>query len=149
MGNNKKFVKARYVLTCDYASISEGGKLSVIGIFDLVGAKNFPMNHAEMFIVAQLKGESGTEHDIKVSIKDPQGVEILPKNRPLIKMKLSGTGLGNIIQRFFNFPFHNPGRYTIFLYEGEEEIGKSELSVIKIDDKKRVVSWLLINTFIC
>ena len=137
---NKK-TKVNFILTCDYVSMEERGKVSIIGTFDIIGSHKFPVNHPEMFIIAQVEGESGSEHELKISIRDPQGKDILSKNAPKPKIKLGNNGKGNLVQRFFNFPLNMPGGHSIHIFEGNEEIGKSTLSVVKVTDNTgRVIS---------
>lgn len=71
-----------FILSCDYAFTIEGGKLALIGMFDIIGVRELPSNHPEMFVVAHLKGKENSEHEIKLKIENPEGKNILPQDTP-------------------------------------------------------------------
>lgn len=131
MAEKKNKLTLDFIVICDYAFQSERGKSGIIGIFDIIGVRNLPGSHPEFFIFSKLKGKEGSEHEIQLKIEDPNGVNVI-KKIPIMKVRLSGTGTGNLVQRFLNFPFKKTGEYKISLYEGEKKLGGTKLSIIRV-----------------
>ena len=66
-------MKLELLLTADYASVSLGGKLNVMGIFREIRAKVVPARHPQMYVVVGLvasPAEFGSEHEMKIEILD-------------------------------------------------------------------------------
>ncbi len=139
----KNLLKSEFILLCDYAFIGEGGKLCIIGKFETVFVRDLPSQHPEMFIVAHFSGEPNSTHDMKLSITDPKGEEMIGEDAPTFKIQLSGYGTGNFMHRLYNFPINNAGDYTIsFIKEilqaslitDKKKLGSSKISVLRIKD---------------
>ncbi len=59
-----------FVLTCDYASISDQGKLSAIGIFDRMVVPNFPAVHPVLYLAFELSlSSTEVNHPFNLSVK--------------------------------------------------------------------------------
>jgi hypothetical protein len=72
-------VKLDLALVCDHALVDQGGKLSVIGIFERIWVQRFPAVHPRLHLVLRLKGrrtEIG-EHPVAIVLSDPEGREVL------------------------------------------------------------------------
>jgi hypothetical protein len=116
---------------CDFALTSKEGKLSLIGIFDRMFVRKTPSTFARFFIVAVLKGKPDSQHQISLSIKDPQGNEVLPKAKE-ISIKLGSQGRSNIITDIVNMPLPTTGDYRVTLFMKEKKLGEKKLGVINI-----------------
>jgi len=66
-----------YVMVCDYASLSVGGKLNLNGIFERFLAKEVPVVHPQMFVVSKLILPKG---DHKVTFTLMQQDKVLAKS---------------------------------------------------------------------
>lgn len=65
----------------DYASVDGQGKLSVMGLFDVLGAAAFPVTHPQLFLCLRIQCrpiEVGTKHKFRVVLQDPDGGQVLP-----------------------------------------------------------------------
>jgi hypothetical protein len=66
-------------LSADYANQERAGKLNVLGIFNIIKAKKFPVRHRTMYLVlrvaAQL-GEYDIEHEMKILFLNQDGDEL-------------------------------------------------------------------------
>lgn len=65
----------------DYASIDSQGKLSVMGLFDVLGAAAFPVTHPQLFLCIRIQCrliETGSQHTFRVLLQDPDGAQLLP-----------------------------------------------------------------------
>ncbi len=130
-----KPLKSEFILLSDYAFVGEGGKLCIIGKFETIFVRDLPSHHPEMFIVAHFAGVPNSTHNLDLQITDPTGKSMIEGNSPTFKIQLSGYGTGNFMHRLFNFPINAAGEYTIAFHEGKKELGKTKVSVIRINEK--------------
>src|SRR5712672_3076238 len=64
---------------CDFAQ-DAGGKLTIVGTFDQIGSKTFPVTHPSCSLACRLRfseKEQGT-HDFKLRLVDIKGKEVIP-----------------------------------------------------------------------
>lgn len=132
MVSKGKNSKLTYMVIADFAFPGENGKPGIIGIFDTLGVPNFPAQHPELFVVANIKGSENSEHEVALELEDPSGNNLLLPNSPKIKVHLSGTGSGNVVHRFFNLSFKQVGLHKFVLSVDGEKVGQAELQVLKI-----------------
>lgn len=129
---------------CDYASISQEQKLSVIGIFDQFFAANLPTNWPRMFLVAVLKGQPGSQHSLTLKLVTPTPSEAFPEKT--VELSLGNNGKANLLTELVNFPLNAPGAYKFEIRSGQEIVGALEFNVTKTTatyqgpqpDKKKV-----------
>lgn len=58
---------------CDFACMLEGGKGSIIGMFDTIGLPQFPMQYSAFHVCVELEfspDEAGRTFDVEVSLVD-------------------------------------------------------------------------------
>ena len=111
---------------CDYALISQEGKLSMIGIFDRMFVDKTPAVFARFFLVSSLSGEPETSHKVTLSI-ETGAEELLPGKELEIKLNLSGKA--NIITDVINLALPYPGDYKLKLKSETGIIGEKLFSV--------------------
>lgn len=66
-------------LLADAATVDTSGKLSVLGIFDRIQAREFPARHGRISLVLRFSaavGEVGS-HQVEIRLRGPSGQEIL------------------------------------------------------------------------
>lgn len=66
-------------LLADAATIDSSGKLNILGVFDRIGTATFPARHPRMVLILRFSAplnETG-QHDIGISLKDPDGTELV------------------------------------------------------------------------
>ncbi|KKP59705.1 MAG: hypothetical protein UR54_C0025G0012 [Candidatus Roizmanbacteria bacterium GW2011_GWA2_34_18] len=129
-------VKAEIITLCDYALISQEGKLSVIGVFDEVRVMQIPGGVARAFFVATIKGEPQTNYSFILKAENENDKsEIL---KPLeIKVKTGYNGKSNILVQLINLIFNKPGEYRFSILSNDEIIGSLVLQtfLVKGNDK--------------
>lgn len=79
-------MEVKFAHVCDYASISQEGKLSVMGIFDRIGAPQVPVVHPQMYVAFGLDldyTEVGRPFTVEVQMVDSDG-------EPIWKAKAQG-----------------------------------------------------------
>ncbi len=72
-------METKIAVLADYASMSIGGKLNVLGVFGAIFAERVPIAHAQMFVVARFDlapQECGMKHVITQMI-DADGKQII------------------------------------------------------------------------
>lgn len=123
-----KNLTTQLITFADYATISQEGKLSILGIFDRISVNQFPGGVPQAFFVAIVKGEPETARHL--SITGELGNETI---FPAINMDIrtSDNGQANILMNLANFGFPKEGKYHFVLYEGKEKIGSTHIDVIQ------------------
>lgn len=71
-----------FAVIADYALVDQGGKLSVLGIFQHVWVQQFPAMHPRLHLVLRLKGKRTEigEHQVQIKLLDEQDTEVLGGN---------------------------------------------------------------------
>jgi hypothetical protein len=114
------------LLLADYANISRGGKLNVMGVFDHLHAGKFPTRHPQMHLVLRLRAELGEpsgprELTIKVLNQDGGEMVTLPPRKFTVPDSKEGRRSDmNFIIGIRDIVFPEPGSYE-FLVEVNEE----------------------------
>jgi len=73
-------MKVSLALLADAANVSREGKLNILGVFDTIHAKSFPVVHAQMKLVLRLEAsaaELGNKHDVEIKLMDQEGGPVL------------------------------------------------------------------------
>lgn len=104
-----------FAVVCDYATIDQYGKLSVLGIFQHIWVAKFPAVHPRLHLVLRLKGtrtEVGT-HRVRILLWDEADAEVL-KGEGTVNFSEPPAGVLEIEAAcilVFDVPFRGPGRY--------------------------------------
>ena len=126
-------VKLNFAHICDYASISEGGKLNVSGIFKSINVVKFPAIHLQMFIVVNIIVDTaGTYKETIKFIKESDGIEIIkPLEFNLVTNK--GNSELGVFGQISNVKFNEEGIYKFKIYVNDNLIKEIPLVVNKIN----------------
>ncbi len=113
-------------LLADYANREEGGKLNVMGIFDVVRSDKFPYALPQLFVVVRLSAgpaEYGTTKNVELVLLNPDGKTIgkIPARGKVPTPDGGGRANMEIVLRLVGVPFETPGRYAISVLVGGEE----------------------------
>lgn len=104
---------------CDYAFLAQGGKLSIIGIFEDVNVQGFPYKHPSMSFILSLMGEPKKQVDYYFSIKDPSGDVVVDKSNQKARAEIGANGKLNLIYNVMGVPIVKEGVYTVNLFAGD------------------------------
>jgi hypothetical protein len=115
---------------CDYATISQDQKLSVIGIFDQFFVANLPTNWSRMFLVAVLKGDPGQKLSLTLKLT-PAGSPNPDFPEKTVEVTLGNNGKANLITELVNFPLQAPGVHKFEILSQGNLIGACEFNVTK------------------
>lgn len=130
-------LKTDIFVLCDYASVSQEQKLSIIGIFDQFFVANLPTQWPRMFLVAVLKGEASRQYPLTLRLTPP--TQNLPAGRQAdqkfpdrqIQLTLGSNGKANLMTELVNFPLPLAGAYKIELLSEGDLISQLEFRVNK------------------
>ncbi|MBK6826030.1 MAG: hypothetical protein IPG86_03765 [Chitinophagaceae bacterium] len=112
----------------DFAQDNQS-KLTIVGTFDSINARQFPVQHASCSIACRLRfaDKEAGDHSFKLRLINKEGVEVIrpvegniqigkPEGRELVTI--------NIVVNFNQLQFEKPGRYSFELYiDGEWKSG--------------------------
>jgi hypothetical protein len=105
-------------LLADAANVSREGKLNVLGVFDTIYARSFPVAHPQMQLVLRFEGdatEAGRTHRMEVQLVAPDGALLarLPVAMEVARPETGEAVRVDHILTFANVAFAQPGRYTL------------------------------------
>ena len=120
-------------LIADAATVDAAGKLSILGVFDHIAARDFPARHERMVLVLRFDAgvdEAGT-HAVAIAVRDPDGGEVARMNgeiqlvpgRPDARIRVPQ------IVHFDGFVFPKPGVYSIDVSVDEDLLSTQALRV--------------------
>ena len=119
------------VLICDHAIREEGtGKISLIGIFEDLRARTFPIRHALLCVYVKLTDAAGAYKirlelvrlgDLKAVGLGELDVNLVDRNRA-----------GEIVFQLVGLVFERPGRYDFRLYANGRYLGSKTLNVVEL-----------------
>jgi hypothetical protein len=127
-------VKAEIFTFCDFAQES-GGKLTVVGTFDTIIARNFPCVHPQLSVVIRLRFDiwEFTQHNFRIETVDLEG----ELNMETISGTLDVKGVGNatavshLVFTISNLPFQRAGVVNFVLYVDDKELTTLPLYIRK------------------
>lgn len=120
-------MKVKDLHLCDYAFFAEGGKLSLIGVFDhaLVGAVPAVIN--PFHVVAILGSEIEADTELGLEILDPDD-RLVFGSKALLKLGAGKTH--NFLLGIAGFKIEKLGHYTIRFLEKRNELARLQLPIL-------------------
>ena len=122
--------------TADHASTTPDNKLNIIGIFDSIAARSFPVKHA--FMVLALRVRVGWEdrerdHPIRVQLEDEDGRKIIALRGVLSVGDVPPGEFLNLTQIFAlrDVLFEQPGSYVLRVIVDGIEAAEQPLRLIR------------------
>lgn len=105
-------VKLNFVILCENAFLAQGtNSLNIIGIFDRIGAFNFPAIHPRLVVITNISGDPDNYDQIIIIKNKNTGQEIAK-----LESKLMINSIGQkaqFIGSFFNVMFPVAGEYVV------------------------------------
>jgi hypothetical protein len=120
---------------CDFAQ-DAGGKLTIVGTFDQIGSKTFPVIHPSCSLACRLRfseKETGV-HDFKLRLVDSKGKEVIPSIEGSINVGMTANSQYaaiNIVGNLNQLKFEKEGRYSFELYVDGNWVTGLPLNLIK------------------
>lgn len=105
---------------CDFAQ-DNNSKLTIVGTFDSIQAKQFPVQHPACTVACRLRfaAKEAGDHDFKLRLIDITGKECIQPIQGNINIPVPVGGQTATLNFVFNFnqlQFEKPGRYSFELY---------------------------------
>jgi len=105
-----------FALIADAANVSQEGKLNILGIFDTIWAREFPVRHAAMVFVLRVKADFTDQgsHTLEVRLLDADGEQLFKAEGPI---QVPGSAPGrpvkpHVIIGLSGVSFRSPGDYS-------------------------------------
>lgn len=121
----------------DFASVSVGDKLNVMGVFDTIQAPQFPAVHPQLFLAIRLQFEyedRNSDVSLQIRLENEDGkviVRATPKGR-IGPVQAGETGNINLVLGLANLKFDGPGRYSVVVsLAGAEDDLRLPLRIVK------------------
>ncbi len=116
-------------LLADAATIDGAGKLNILGIFDSIGGRQFPLKHGRLALVLRFTAglEDAGSHDVLLRLTDPEGKEMVSLNGTIQLGPGPASGGGRIrvphILNLDGLVFTQPGTHVFDLsLDGEHSV---------------------------
>ena len=123
---------------CDYASVSAEGKLSVMGIFDVINAPALPWTHPTFYIAFQLEStreEVNQSFAVRVECVDQDGARVFKVEAnysPTATLAIGETQRHSQMLVLHNLKFSKPGRYEVNMFVRNELLRRIPLDIKQI-----------------
>ena len=134
-------MKITLAVLADYANITREGKLNIMGIFDVVHSKSFPMAHPQMQLVMRFEfggAEAGETKKIGIQLMDADGKKlfVLGGDITLGPGRSGEVTRTNHILTMNMMKFEKPGDYIFNIHAGDELQAQVPLKVIHFPESK-------------
>ena len=112
-------MKIEIFALCD-AATEGGGKLNLLGAFDVMGAQSLPLIHPSCAVAIRIRFnriESGS-HRIKLDMVDEDGRHVVPAFETVVDIQPEDgveSAVANLLLNFQQLRFEKFGRYSIDL----------------------------------
>ncbi len=127
-------MKIPFAVIADGANVSREGKLNILGIFDTLFARKFPVTHPEMKLVMRLEAspaEAGSKHAIEIKLMDGEGGTVLDVKAEVVPRAVPGGRAMRMDQvvSLHNVTFKAPGKYRFAVLVDNDEKTSLPLAV--------------------
>ncbi len=125
-------------LLADGANVSADGKLNILGIFNALGAHNFPVVHPQMALVLRFeasRAEEGKSRQIELQLADSDGKKMFKIGAQLMVPTGAPPGAPirlNHILMLHNIQFPKPGDYMFSILVGDDEKASVDLRIVEV-----------------
>jgi hypothetical protein len=117
-------VRVSYIHVCDYAMVSQDGKLSAMGIFSRLFANKLPAIHPAMYLAFELElllAELDRPFEMEIQLVDEDGNrQVQAKSQANVPKSLAPPGVSSVtipqVLGFASFPIQKHGKYTFCVF---------------------------------
>ncbi len=110
-------MKTELFAACDYAA-DYAGKLTVVGIFDSLGAPQVPVLHPQLSVVAKLRFDDGPKK-VRFTLTDADGRDVLqPIEMPIVAPATppeTSSSVVNLVMSISAVKFERLGEHSLDL----------------------------------
>jgi len=124
----------QFSVLCDDVRQEGNGKLILIGLFEAIRAKVFPVRHATLFVVNRWRNGEGTFREVT---KVVTGNNETLREGPEAEFSLPGTHTSHtVIHRFPNIRFESAGTYWVEINLDGELRHRYPIRLVSEDEKE-------------
>lgn len=130
-------MRVTLAVLADYANVTREGKLNILGIFDAIHSRSFPMIHNQMQLIMRFEAdisEKGRQKQIEVRLIDEDGNQLMMLNGQLKigEVKAGELFHTNQILTLQNVKFEKPGNYRFDIFVDNHHEREIPLKVVQI-----------------
>ena len=115
---------------CDFAQ-ENSGKLTIVGTFDTIIARNFPCVHPHLSVVIRLRFDlwEFSNHQFRIETKTLDGETVIEPIQGNVDVKGVGnaTAVSHLVFTISNLHFKTPGVINFILYVDDKELSSIPL----------------------
>ncbi|MDR2029152.1 MAG: hypothetical protein LBP93_06410 [Treponema sp.] len=127
-------MKTEIFTFCDFAQ-ENGGKLTVVGTFDTIIAKNFPCVHPLLSVVIRIRFDiwEFASHSFRIEARDLDGELNIEPITGYVEVKGGGnaTAVSHLVFTISNLHFSSSGVVNFVLYVDDKELTSIPLHIRK------------------
>jgi hypothetical protein len=127
-------MKAEIFTFCDFAQ-ENGGKLTIVGTFDTIIARNFPCVHPQLSVVIRLRFDlwEFAHHTFRIETRDLDGEMNMEPILGNVDVKGVGnaTAVSHLVFTISNLRFKGSGVVNFALYIDDKELTSVPLYIRK------------------
>ena len=125
-------IKVNFAHICDTAFLSQGGKVNIIGIFQTILSKQFPVSHPKFSVIVSLNVENQIgPHKETVKIIREEDKRVI---EPVLNVEFNVSAKTqelNFIGDVINARFEKAGRYTVKIFFDDQEIFSIPMDMVQ------------------
>jgi len=130
----EQLIKIEIFTFCDFAQVN-GGKLTIVGTFDTIVARNFPCIHPQLSVVIRMRFDMWEfeNHGFRIETRDLEGEMNMEAITGNIDVQGAGntTAVSHLVFSITNLQIKNPGVVNFVLFIDDKEVGYIPLYVRK------------------
>lgn len=129
-------MKVTLAVLADYANITREGKVNILGIFDVMHVKTFPVTHPQMQLVMKFEAdiaEAGKNKKLEIQLmgEDGKRLFVLAGEFSLGQAQPGELMSSNHILTINMMKFDNPGNYEFKILINDELKAEVPLKVVE------------------
>ena len=129
-------------LLADCANVSQDGKLNIMGVFNVLGAANYPVAHPQMYLVLcfeATRAEEGKTKQVEIQLADSDGNRIFAINIGLVVPQgIPGAPIRmNHILALNGTRFNKPGDYVFNILVADDQKAAVQLKLVEAKLQQR------------
>jgi len=130
----------KYAFLADSVSFDAAGKLSAMGIFDVIYTRQFPTLHRDMALVIVVEGDISEkgDHKLEVELRDDKSNKLagFDQSIALSPTRLTKTTFrAQLITKLQDMPFPSPGQYEFVFFINGRFLGRVVFALQKMQIK--------------
>jgi len=128
----------QFSVLCDDVRVENTGKFILIGLFEAVRARSFPVQHPYLYVVNRWCNGQGHFRE-QTRLVDAGNNNVVVGNENTFELK-SSTGVYTVVNRFANVKFSEPGTYWIEVLLDSKLCRRYPITLVDMSQNKESAS---------